>query len=197
MDTERTVPRSVLDGLFPMASMEAPVCAMPGVERFSRVRRWAVVWTKPRCERAVEEFFCNRDVACFLPLSLKRKVFSSGVKSWTAPLFSGYVFFDQDAIERHRVFDSRKAVEILTPDNSDALGADLCRIAIALERDPSLRESRFGGVGRRVNVNRGPMKGLSGEFVRNGAESVLILRVDFLGKSAELAIDEACVDPEL
>ena len=60
----------------------------------------------------------------------------------------------------------------------------------------SLRESRFHGAGRRVQVNRGPLKGLRGEFVRSGTESLLILRVDFLGKAAELAIDEACVDPE-
>jgi hypothetical protein len=183
-----------------MSNVEAPpvpnLAVDTELERLRRVRRWAVVWTKPRCERCVQEFFERADVPCFLPLSSRRKSFPSGVKVWTAPLFSSYVFFDQDAMERHRVFESRKAVEVLAPDDSAALSADLLRIAAALERDPSLRASRFSGVGRRVQVNRGPLKGLCGEFVRSGAESLLILRVDFLGKAAELAIDEACVDPE-
>jgi hypothetical protein len=183
-----------------MIDLEAPgslrAASETAAERVRRVRRWAVVWTKPRCERCMCEFFQRENVPCFLPLASRRKNFRSGVKVWTAPLFSSYVFFDQEAIERHRVFDSRKAVEVLTPDDSAALGADLLRIATALERDPSLRESRFTGAGLRVQVNRGPLKGLRGEFVRIGAESLLILRVDFLGKAAELAIDEGCVDPE-
>jgi len=119
------------------------------------------------------------------------------VKNWSAPLFSGYVFYDRDQIERHRVFESRKVVDILIPPDPGALGRELSQIALALDRDSSLREARFGQIGRRVSVIRGPMKGLEGELVRIGSNSHLILRVNFLGKAAELVIDEACVEPIL
>ena len=161
------------------------------------VEKWAVVWTKPRCERCVEEYFNRLNVPCFLPLVSKRQIYKSGIKCWDSPLFSSYVFYDQDRIERHKVFESRKAVDILLPPDPGALGRELAQIALALGRDSSLREARFGQKGRRVNVIRGPMKGLRGELVRIGSDCRLVLRVDFLGKAAELLIDESCVEPEL
>ena len=161
------------------------------------VTHWAVAWTKPRCERCVEDYFAQLQVPCFLPLVSKRQVYKSGVKNWAAPLFSSYVFYDASSIERHRVFESRKVVDILVPPDSAVLGHELSQIALALDRDSSLREARFGEKGRRVRVIRGPMKGLCGELLRVGTACHLILRVDFLGKAAELAIDESCVEPEL
>jgi transcription antitermination factor NusG len=168
-----------------------------GLEALSGVSAWAVAWTKPRCERCLEEYFNRIHVPCFLPLVSKRQLYKSGAKIWSSPLFSGYVFFDHGNIERHRVFESRKVVEILTPPDPLALGVELAQIALALEHDSSLREARFGKRGRIVNVVRGPMKGLRGELIRMGANSHLILRVNFLGRAAELVIDEACVEPEL
>ena len=164
---------------------------------FSGVHNWTVAWTKPRCERSVEEYFNRIHVPNFLPLMSKRQVYKSGTKSWVAPLFSSYVFYDGNAIERHKVFESRKVVDILIPSDPQALGIELSQIALALEHDSGLREARFGQKGRRVRVIRGPMKGMSGELVRIGASSHLILRVNFLGKAAELAIDESCVEAEL
>ncbi len=161
------------------------------------VRNWAVAWTKPRCEHRVEDYLTRIQVPCFLPLVSKRHVYKTGVKNWTSPLFSGYLFYDADKAERQTVFESRKVVDILSPPDPGALGRDLAQIARALERDSSLRETRFGQKGRHVIVVRGPMKGLRGELVRIGSNSHLILRVDFLGKAAELVIDESCVEPEL
>ncbi|MEI6234901.1 MAG: transcription termination/antitermination NusG family protein [Planctomycetota bacterium] len=175
------------------SSDESEAIAAP----FPHVSNWAVAWTKPRCERSVEDYFGQRGVACFLPLISKRQVYKSGIKNWAAPLFSSYVFYDSNSMDRHKVFESRKVVDILIPPDPVTLGRELSQIALALDRDSSLREARFGEIGRRVRVVRGPMKGLSGELLRVGPACHLILRVDFLGKAAELAIDESCVEPEL
>jgi transcription antitermination factor NusG len=163
-----------------------------------KVEKWAVVWTKPRCERCVEEYFERLQVPCFLPRISRRQIYKSGVKSWSAPLFSGYIFYDQLRIERHKVFESRKVVDILVPPDPGALAFELSQIAMALDRDSSLREARFGQKGRPVRVIRGPMKGMQGEIVRIGGGScMLVLRINFLGKAAELVIDESCVEPIL
>jgi hypothetical protein len=50
-------------------------------------------------------------------------------------------------------------------------------------------------VGRKVYVARGPLKGVYGEFVRFGAGAHLIIRVEFISRAAELAIDEAFIEP--
>lgn len=178
---------------------KASECERIDAVQFSlpHVKNWTVAWTKPRCERGLEEYFSRKQIACFLPLVSKRQVYKSGVKNWEAPLFASYVFYDGDAIDRHKVFESRKVVDILVPPDPKMLGRELVQFATALERDSGLREIRFGLKGRRVRVIRGPMKGLSGELVRIGASCHLVLRVDFLGKAAELDIDESCVEPEL
>lgn len=178
---------------------KASECERIGAVHISlpHVRNWTVAWTKPRCERGLQEYFFRNQIASFLPLVSKRQVYKSGVKNWDAPLFASYVFYDGDGIERHKVFESRKVVDILVPPDPKLLGLELAQLAIALEHDSGLREIRFGLKGRRVRVIRGPMKGLRGELVRIGPSCHLVLRVDFLGKAAELDIDESCVEPEL
>ena len=170
--------------------------AAGNAELFSTARSWAVAWTKPRCEHKLQAYFAQREVPCFLPTISRRQVYKSGAKSWSTPLFPSYVFYDCSAIERLAVFESRKVVELILPSDSIALGSELRQIALALEKDSALREVRFGQSGRPVTVVRGPLKGLRGELVRTGSHCHLILKVQFLGKAAELAIDESCVEAE-
>ena len=163
---------------------------------FPTAQCWGVAWTKPRCERKLQDYFATRGVPCFLPTVARRQVYKSGAKTWSTPLFPGYVFYDCGAIERLDIFASRKVVELIVPPDSQALGFELRQIALALEKDSALREVRFGQSGQPVVVVRGPLKGLRGELLRTGSNCHLILKVHFLGKAAELAIDESCVEAE-
>jgi hypothetical protein len=91
------------------------------------------------------------------------------------------------------VFASRHVADVLIPDDPQQLRSELENLALALGADPSLREGRWGAAGTPVEVVRGPLKGVRGELVRFQAGHRLVLHVSFLGKSAELAIDEAFV----
>ena len=160
-------------------------------------RAWAVAWTKARCEKALVEFLEAQSVPTFLPLLSKRRMYGRQVRYSQIPLFSGYVFFDYEAIPRLRVFESRKVAQILVPDDPSQLRLDLENLALALQKDDSLREARFGGPGTPVYVARGPLIGVHGELVRFESRSTLVIRVNFIGKAAELEIDEAFVEPIL
>jgi len=162
-----------------------------------QAKSWAVAWTVAHGERNLEQYFSARQVPCFLPKIFRRRVYKSGIKSWFLPLFPGYVFFDSAAIDRHEVFQSRKVADIVHPPDHATLDNELSQIALAISRDSGLRECRLGPPGRPVYVARGPMKGLAGELVRIGPQTRLVLRITFLSKVAELAIDEAYVEPLL
>lgn len=178
------------------ADVEPASAAAPAGEmRIPEAKSWAVAWTKARCEKALVEFFGGQAVPCFLPLVRNRRVYGGRVRFSELPLFPGYVFFDLEVIPRPRVFESRKVAQILVPRDQDELVGDLTNLALALSHDTSLRETRFGMVGRKVQVARGPMKGLMGSLVRLENRCRLIVRVSFIGKAAELEIDEAFVDP--
>ncbi len=159
------------------------------------VNSWAVARTKSRCEKVFADYLLSVNVPCYLPLLSKRRVYGSAVRFSHLPLFSGYVFFDSSAADTSTIFDSRKIAQILTPPDARQLAHELQQIALALQNDQGLRESRFGEPGRPVVVARGPLKGLEGELVRIGGISRLVIRVSFLGKAAELEIDDAFIEP--
>lgn len=158
---------------------------------------WNVAWTKSRCEKSLVEFFNRKNVLSYLPLVHKRHIYGSRERTNEVPLFSGYVFFDATRIERADIFSSRKVAEILAPAEPKQLAREILNLQLALKVDPTLKESRFGLVGKPVVVARGPMKGLEGDVVRMHSGSRLIVRVSFLGKAAEMQIDEAFLEPLL
>ncbi|MCW8130856.1 MAG: hypothetical protein KIS92_10935 [Planctomycetota bacterium] len=158
---------------------------------------WAVAWTKSRCEKALCEYLDSLGVPRFLPLVSKRRVWGGQAKFSQLPLFSGYVFFDYAAVERTKVFESRKVAQILQPPDPAQLERDLRNLTLALQEDETLRETRFGQLGRPVYVKTGPFRGLYGKLVRYDADSKLVVQVDFIGKAAELRIDEAFLEPAL
>jgi len=156
---------------------------------------WGVAWTRARHEKSLVQYLCDRNVPSFLPTMIARRVYHGRVRLRRLPLFPGYVFFDQTAIERPAVFESRKVADIFTPPDAEQLRAELENIALALSHDASLRYTRYGQAGLPVRVKCGPLKGLCGELVRLSHESRLVISVTFLSKAAELSIDEAFVEP--
>lgn len=155
---------------------------------------WGVAHTHARAEKVFYSWLLERQIPSFLPLACKRRVYGRHVRSSDIPLFSGYVFLDLAACSRQQVFQSEKVAQILEPPDPCALKLELERLARALQSDEPLRLSQFKS-GTPVQVVRGPLKGLEGEFVRTETASFLILRVSFLGHTAELKIDEAYVEP--
>ena len=175
----------------------ASVNTEPVTELLPDVSAWGVAHTKSRCEKALAEYLVKRDVPHFLPLVTKRRVYGRRKRTSHMPLFPGYVFFDRLVLPRTEIFESRRVAEILVPSDDLELCHELRQLATALQADESLRETRFGQVGRKVLVARGPLKGLQGEIARVNGGTALILRVSFLGRAVELGIDEAFVEPIL
>lgn len=159
-----------------------------------RAERWGVAHTHARAEKVLHRWLADRDVPSFLPLALNRRVYGRHVRSSEVPLFAGYVFFDLAACSRQQIFLSKKVAQVLESPDPTALRGELERLARAMQSGEPLRLSKFKA-GAPVQVVRGPLKGLEGEFVRTETASFLILRVSFLGHTAELKIDEAYVEP--
>jgi hypothetical protein len=173
-----------------LSASPTPIQSFP-----SDVKKWAVAWTKSKCEKALVEHLTNHSIQNFLPLGLRRRVYGGRIRQSLIPIFSGYVFFDAAAaVNRSTLFLSRHAVGILYPSDEIELQQDLANLARALRSDGTLRESRADQIGRVVTITRGTLKGLTGEIVRLGSETRLIVRVRFLSKAAELEIDDAFID---
>ena len=160
-----------------------------------QARCWAAIHTKARCEKVVAKHLRERNVPVFLPLITHRRRYGSRSRTSELPLFSGYVFYDYEALEREEVFGTRKVAGIHLPDDPEELREDLTNLAAALSRDPEVQRGEIGPPGTRVQVMEGPLRGTFGELVRRGPRTLLVLSVRFLGFSAEMTIDERIVRP--
>jgi len=167
--------------------------ALPRV--LPEVTVWAAVHTKPRCEKVVADYLRTRGIPCFLPTITNRRQYGSRVRTSRLPLFPGYLFYDYDAVDKRVVYDSRRVVQLLVPDEPGELDRDLENLARALAHEASPRRRDFGPPGTPVEVIDGPLHGTVGELVRVGRHSMLVVRVKFLGFAAELTIDESFVRP--
>jgi transcription antitermination factor NusG len=161
----------------------------------SGVTRWAAVHAKPRAEKVVAEWLAARGVRVFLPLARKRRRYGARVRDSWIPLFPGYLFYDFPAIDRLRVFDSRRVARVLVPDDEPQLRRDLESLAAVLATNPDLRPAALDVPGTQVEVVDGPFQGATGELVRHGGMTRLVLRIHFLGFGAEMEVDESWVRP--
>lgn len=158
---------------------------------------WGALHTFPRAEKVVCEYLAKRSVAHFLPTVKRTRRYQSRVRVSYIPLFPGYVFYDASALERTEVFASRRIVGILDAPDQTELRRDLKNLSLALSKDDALCATRYGEVGKPVQVVRGKFKGLRGEIVRIESATRLLIRVHFIGQAACLAIDESMVEPDL
>lgn len=161
---------------------------------FPDISNWAVVRTGARWEKRVKQFFDDADTISYLPLVERRRVYGKRIRRAQLPLFSGYVFFDHDGISKDRIYTCKRIAQVLIPDDPTELRMDLENIALALHAERHFRPASIHTPGTPVEVKHGPMKGIVGEMVRNGPENLLVIRVRFLGATAELEIDEALVE---
>lgn len=159
------------------------------------VHLWAAAHTKARSEKVVADHFRKRGVEHFLPVVLNRRRYGARIRDSWLPLFPGYVFYDFEAIDRRRVFDTRRVAKILVPEEPQQLSQDLHNLAAALAVEPTLRRRELGPPGTPVEVIAGPLVGRTGRLVRQEGGTLLLIAVDFIGFGAEVAIDESCVRP--
>ena len=155
---------------------------------------WAAAWTKSRAEKALVDYLDSRKVGSFLPIITRRRVYGKIVRESRLPLFSSYVFFDLNGISRLQLFESRKVADVLIPPNPEELRKELSNLALALQSNIPLCQTSLTQAGTPVQIMRGTLKGVVGETVRMQSSTRLILRVQFIGKAAELEIDEAYVE---
>ncbi len=161
------------------------------------VTRWAAIHTRPRCEKKVLRLVVERKKAiAWLPLVRKRHVYAGRVREAGLPLFTGYLFYDLDGMDRYDLLHYEKVVRVVPTKDPVRLACELECLARALAVE-GIQPQRveIGPPGTPVEVVSGPLIGCKGELVRRGKQTSLVLKIGFLGFGAEVEIDEAFCRP--
>jgi transcription antitermination factor NusG len=174
--------------LFPETLLSEEVCG-------PSARRWWVLYTKARQEKAVSRDLFAWRIPFYLPLVKKTSIRRGRRVCSHIPLFSGYIFLYGTDEERMQSLTTNRLSRVLTVDDPARLLFDLRQLReLIASGAPLTVESRLAA-GSRVRVRRGALAGLEGTVLTRRGRSRLLVEVDFLGQGASVDIDDFLLEP--
>jgi transcription antitermination factor NusG len=158
---------------------------------------WYALQVRPRCEERVRRHLQGKGYEVFLPTYECRRRWSDRVKSLVLPLFPSYIFSR---------FDVEKRLPILiTPGVDSIVGAGKSPIPVDQKEISAIRSVMNSGIasqpwpyletGDVVEVDNGPLEGLSGIVLRDKGSDRLVISVTLLRRSVSVEIDRHRVRP--
>ena len=153
-------------------------------------RRWWLVYTRPRHEKAIASTLLPQRVPLYLPIVRKRLYVRRRIRCSMVPLFPGYLFIHGSDDERIAAMKTNRVSRIERIDDAFRLRNDLRRMARLIAADmPMTPEARLG-TGDPVRVRSGPLRGLEGVVIRRNRRTRLLVAVDYLRQGASVEIDD-------
>lgn len=158
-------------------------------------RRWWVLYTKARQEKAISRDLLGFQIPFYLPLVGKTSVSRGRTISSHIPLFPGYVFLYGSEEERIRSLTTNRISRVLKVDDPAGLLHDLRQLRqLIASKAPLTVESRLVP-GNRVRVRHGSLAGLEGIVLTRRAETRLLVSVNFIQKGASVEVDDFLLEP--
>lgn len=156
---------------------------------------WYAVWTRSRHEQTVRQQLEQQRVDAFLPTVTRWSRWKDRKKKIDWPLFPGYCFARFDPAERLRVLKCAGVVSIVSFNGEIAPipEIEIENIRRVVESELQYDPCPFVREGDRVEVIRGPLRGIVGSLVRKGAHARLVLSVDLIGQAVSVEVDAADV----
>ncbi len=159
--------------MYPDVLLDAATSDQPG-------RRWLVIYTKARQEKALARELLKYRIPFYLPLVKKTSISRGRRRTSQVPLFAGYVFSFGSEEERVRTLATNRVSRMLAVEDGDQLLFDLRQLRQLIATGAPLTiESRLKP-GQQVRVRQGPFAGLEGTVLRRRGESRLLVSINFL-----------------
>ncbi len=158
-------------------------------------RDWYVLRVKPRMEKKVAKYLHIYGYFCHLPVYTKVTRVQRRKVRRELPLFPGYVFSKLYPEERLRMLQTNLLVATTYIPRPRETIHQLRQISRASKSNVELRKmSRLYKAGDYVRVTSGPMRNTEGYVKYDGGKATLVLNVNILGSSIELAISPENVE---
>jgi len=148
--------------------------------------KWYAVYTNPRAEKQVRDRLDECGVEVFLPLQKTYRMWSDRKKLVERPLLSSYVFVKVVPITFPKVYQTPGVVRFVTfegqPASIPQQQIDNLRLLINSDEEIEISSEKFER-GDGVEVIRGALVGLTGELVKMGPHSRVVVRIDRLDQN--------------
>ena len=160
-------------------------------------KKWYAIYTKSRNEKKLATNLKARGIDVYLPLLKTLKQWSDRKKWVEVPLFRSYLFvhilskdflevLQTDGVVRFVTFRKEK-----TPIPESQILAVKCYLE---EDDPLLMENLDYFPGERVEVMRGPLRGLLGVLVEVKGKQRVMVEIESVGKKLILNLPKSIIN---
>ena len=154
-------------------------------------RRWYAIYTKPRWEKKVAERLEEKRIEHYLPLLKTLKLWSDRKKWVQEPLFKSYIFVHVSDKEYLPAIQTAGAVKYIIferkPVSIPSIQIEAIKTFIA-SGDDLIIDSPELKIGDRVQVARGPLKGLEGTLVEFHQKHRVRVVIDGIQQSLHIRI---------
>ena len=141
---------------------------------------WFVCHTKPRCEKKFADLMVREHFTHYLALIQSVRRYGAQKKTFTRPLFAGYVFARLEPDRKDRIYQQDLLVRAMLVENEEVFLRQLevvklvCASGLEAALHPLVKK------GTHVRVQGGPLHGLEG-YVDNPANPQgIVVSVDVL-----------------
>jgi transcriptional antiterminator RfaH len=159
-------------------------------KRYEReARAWHVAHTRPRTEKKLAAYCARERFKVTLPLYKSVKKYEGKTVTFEKPLFPNYLFLRLTPAERKKVYQSHYVASLLNVPDQRGFEEQLEAIVAALETEYEICALPHIMEGKRVRIKRGTLRGMEGFVDERHGKSVVLLRLDFIGRAAGVKID--------
>lgn len=158
-------------------------------------RAWVVVHARPRAEKKITLFCRTRGYASYLPLREKTHMYGNRKRTFSSPLFTGYVFCCVDQQGKSLLRHNDHAANVLDVVDQTGLIAQLRQIRAAIAAGQVVEVLPYLEPGRRILVTTGPLRGLEGIVVRLKGKTRIIINVEMIQQAVVAEVDGDWLGP--
>jgi transcriptional antiterminator RfaH len=155
--------------------------------------KWHVIHTKPQCEKKLAGYLLRNGLYYYLPLVDSVRHYKYRKVMFTKPMFPGYVFSRFNPVEKNLVLLSGCVVNFLKVPSETELLDELQQVYTGQNRQAEYCESVWLQKGWRVEIIKGPMKGIKGVVESQDKLNEVILQVSILRRAVSLSVNPAHV----
>jgi len=156
---------------------------------------WFVAHTRPRQEKKLQQFCERAGFPVTLPCYRSVRKYRGKEVVFQKPFFPGYVFLQLLPQQRQSVFQNNHVANLLVVHDQALFIRQLGEILQALESNLEIQLAPEIGVGTRVKVKLGPLRGMEGWVEQRYGMTTVLLRLDFIGQAAAVKLQADELEP--
>jgi transcription antitermination factor NusG len=149
---------------------------------------WFVAHTRPRREKKLKEYCQREGFFATLPCYKTVHRYRGKTATFRKPLFPGYLFLRLALEQKQKVYQSDHVANLLVVTDQALFVRQLGEIIEALDTDLEIRLAPQIGVGCKVRIKAGPLRGMDGWVEERYGMTTVLLRLDFIGQAAAVKL---------